>query len=83
MGYAASEEANADPVEEGSVGAGAGATVGKIYGTPMKGGVGTASWIIPGGSVVAAFAVVNAVGDIWDQDHIISLLGRCAQTVLS
>ncbi|NQF15823.1 FAD-binding protein [Brevibacillus sp. HB1.3] len=72
MGYIASEEANSGPVEEGSVGAGAGATVGKIYGTPMKGGVGTASWKIPGGPVVAALAVVNAVGDIWDQDHIIA-----------
>ncbi|MFM1650705.1 P1 family peptidase [Brevibacillus sp. B_LB10_24] len=72
MGYAASQAANAGPVEEGSVGAGAGATVGKIYGRPMKGGVGTASWKIPGGPVVAALAVVNAVGDIWDHDHIIA-----------
>ncbi|RNB78532.1 peptidase S58 family protein [Brevibacillus fluminis] len=72
MGYAASQAANKGPVPEGSVGAGAGATVGKIYGVPMKGGVGTASWKIPGGPVVAALAVVNALGDIWYQDHIIA-----------
>ncbi|ANY70659.1 peptidase S58 [Paenibacillus sp. BIHB 4019] len=72
MGYAASQQANSGPVAEGSVGAGAGATVGKIYGRPMKGGVGTAAWQIPGGPIVAALAVVNAVGDIWNQDHIIA-----------
>ncbi|WP_412974009.1 P1 family peptidase [Paenibacillus sp. PSB04] len=49
LGYAASQAVNSGPVAEGSVGAGAGATVGKIYGRPMKGGVGTASWQIPGG----------------------------------
>ncbi|WP_221888471.1 P1 family peptidase [Paenibacillus popilliae] len=59
-------------VAQGSVGAGAGATVGKIYGTPMKGGVGTASWQIPGGPIVAAIVVVNALGDIWNNDHIIA-----------
>ncbi|WP_240762693.1 P1 family peptidase [Paenibacillus thalictri] len=72
MGYAASQTANAGPVAEGSVGAGAGATVGKIYGRPMKGGVGMASWQIPGGPRVAAIAVVNAVGDIWEHDRIIA-----------
>ncbi|RUS42091.1 peptidase S58 family protein [Cohnella sp. AR92] len=72
MGYAASQSATAGPVAEGSVGAGAGATVGKIYGSPMKGGVGTAAWQIPGGPRVAAIAVVNAVGDIWNQDRIVA-----------
>lgn len=72
MGYAASQAANAGPVAEGSVGAGAGATVGKIFGRPMKGGLGTASWTIPGGPVVAAIAVVNALGDSWDKGHIIA-----------
>ncbi|WP_197081774.1 P1 family peptidase [Paenibacillus sp. E194] len=38
----------------------------------MKGGVGTASWQIPGGPIVAAIVVVNALGDIWDDDHIIA-----------
>ena len=72
MGYAACVAANAGPVAEGSVGAGAGATVGKIYGRPMKGGLGTASWTIPGGPTVAALAVVNALGDIWDHGRIIA-----------
>ncbi|MFF2910235.1 P1 family peptidase [Paenibacillus sp. NPDC057934] len=72
LGYMAAQTAKAGSVAMGSVGAGAGATVGKIYGTPMKGGVGTASWKISGGPVVAAIVVVNALGDIWDEDHIIA-----------
>ncbi|NJD04729.1 MAG: P1 family peptidase [Ruminiclostridium sp.] len=71
MAYAACQAANIGPVAEGNVGAGAGATVGKIYGNPMKGGLGTASIQIPGGPVVAALAVVNALGDIWDHGCII------------
>lgn len=65
MAYAACQAANAGPVPEGNVGAGAGATAGKIYGRPMKSGLGTASICIPGGPVVAALAVVNPVGDVW------------------
>ena len=71
MAYAACQAANPGPVAEGNIGAGAGATIGKIYGTPMKGGLGTASIQIPGGPVVAALAIVNALGDIWDQGHIV------------
>ena len=53
---------------EGNVGAGAGATVGKLLGMgrAMKGGVGTASITLPGGLTVAALVVVNAFGDIVD-----------------
>lgn len=65
LAYAACQSANAGPVPEGNVGAGAGATAGKIYGRPMKSGLGTASLCIPGGPVVAALAVVNPVGDVW------------------
>ncbi|MGD7043908.1 P1 family peptidase [Jeotgalibacillus proteolyticus] len=72
MGYAACQAANAGSVKEGSVGAGAGATLGKIYGLPMKGGLGSASWTIPGGPVVAALAIVNALGDIWNKGSIIA-----------
>lgn len=72
MGYAACQAANGGPVAEGSVGAGAGATVGKIYGRPMKGGLGTASWKIPGGPIVAALAIVNPLGDVWDRGRIIA-----------
>ncbi len=71
LAYAACRAANAGPVPQGSVGAGAGATIGKIYGQPMKGGVGTASLRIPGGPTVAALAVVNALGDIWDHGRIV------------
>ena len=71
-GYAAAEAAAAAgpgaPVAEGSVGAGAGATVGKIRGLGhlMKGGFGTWSTELPGGLVVAAAAAVNAIGDVVD-----------------
>ncbi|MDH3298644.1 MAG: P1 family peptidase [Gemmatimonadota bacterium] len=56
------------PVAEGSVGAGAGATVGKLLGMDraMKGGIGTASIRLANGLVVAAIVAVNAVGDIID-----------------
>lgn len=55
-------------VEEGSVGAGTGATVGKLLGaaSAMKGGVGSWSVTLPGGTVVGALAVVNAFGDVLD-----------------
>lgn len=67
-GYAAAAAATAGPVESGSVGAGAGATVGKLAGLDraMKGGVGTAAVELPGGIVVGAIVAVNAVGDVVD-----------------
>jgi L-aminopeptidase/D-esterase-like protein len=70
MGYAACEAACAGPVEEGTVGAGTGATVGKLFGAigAMKGGVGTWSTTLGGGQVVAALVVVNAVGDVVNPD---------------
>ena len=67
-GYRAAEAASVGPVEEGSIGAGAGATVGKLAGheRAMKGGVGTSALMLPSGAIVAALAVVNAVGDVVD-----------------
>ena len=67
-GYAAASAATADAPEEGSVGAGAGATVGKLAGLEraMKGGIGTASLELEGGLVVSAIVAVNAVGDVVD-----------------
>jgi L-aminopeptidase/D-esterase-like protein len=67
-GYSAAAAASAGPAAEGSVGAGAGATVGKLGGLAraMKGGFGTASVTLPGGLTVAAAVAVNAVGDIVD-----------------
>lgn len=56
------------PLAEGNVGAGAGATVGKIAGLEraMKGGVGSAAVELPSGLIVAAVVAVNAVGDVVD-----------------
>lgn len=71
LAYEACQAANAGPVTEGNVGAGAGATAGKIYGRPMKSGLGTASVCIPCGPVVAALAVVNPVGDVWYGERIV------------
>ncbi len=68
-GYRAAAAATTDPVREGNVGAGRGATVGKLRGgnrSPMKGGVGTASIRLSDGLVVGAIVVVNAVGDVVD-----------------
>ena len=67
-GYAAASRASRQPLAEGSEGAGAGATVGKLLGMTraMKGGVGTASARLSGGLVVGAVVVVNAVGDVID-----------------
>jgi L-aminopeptidase/D-esterase-like protein len=67
-GYAACQAASAGPVAQGNIGAGAGATVGKVAGFNMatKSGLGSASLAGPNGLVVAALAVVNAVGDIRD-----------------
>jgi L-aminopeptidase/D-esterase-like protein len=65
-GYQACLAAADGRVAEGCVGAGTGATVGKILGVQraVKSGLGTASETIAGDVVVAALAVVNAVGDV-------------------
>lgn len=67
--YKACVAASSNPVVEGNVGAGAGATVGKMHRGRglggMKGGLGTAS-IRLGDVVIAALAVVNAAGDVMD-----------------
>ena len=67
MGYAACMNAKQE-VEEGSVGVGTGATVGKLFDVTraMKGGVGTCSVIMRDGLRVGALVVVNAFGDIVD-----------------
>ena len=67
-GYAAAKRANTEPVKQGNVGAGAGATVGKMLGNgrSMKAGLGSASIALPGGLVVGALAAVNAIGDVVD-----------------
>lgn len=66
-GYAACAAACSGLPEQGNVGAGAGATVGKLFGieSAMKGGIGTASLRI-GAVTVAALVAVNAIGDVVD-----------------
>ena len=66
-GYAACRNAAAGAVAEGNVGAGAGATIGKMLGPgrAMKAGIGTCS-IRAGELIVAALVAVNAAGDIID-----------------
>ncbi|HXE14802.1 MAG TPA: P1 family peptidase [Bryobacteraceae bacterium] len=68
-GYQACRLATDDPVVEGCVGAGAGATVGKLFGmkNAMKSGIGSASVRVGNtGITVGAIVAVNAVGDIYD-----------------
>jgi L-aminopeptidase/D-esterase-like protein len=67
-GYRAAGLASAQPVEEGSVGAGAGATVGHARGPEhaMKSGIGSAAIAMADGLVVAALAAVNPYGDVID-----------------
>ncbi len=68
MGYHACLNADGRPPAEGNVGAGMGATVGKILGIEraMKSGIGTASIRLEGGLVVGAIVAVNALGDVID-----------------
>jgi L-aminopeptidase/D-esterase-like protein len=67
-GYKAALAATSNPVGEGNIGAGAGATVGKMAGhkRAMKGGLGSAAIVLPDGLVVAAIVATNSVGDIID-----------------
>lgn len=68
MGYEACLNANSELIKQGSVGAGTGATVGKILGikNAMKGGIGTASLKITKEVKVGAIVAVNAFGDCLD-----------------
>ncbi len=68
MAYHACRVADSGPIREGSVGAGTGATVGKLFGIAQatKSGLGTASAELLGNLKVAAMAVVNAFGDVRD-----------------
>ena len=68
MGALAAASAVSDPPAEGNVGAGAGASVGKMFGMAlaMKSGLGTASVDIGGGVLIGAIVAVNAFGDVID-----------------
>jgi L-aminopeptidase/D-esterase-like protein len=73
MGEMAAAAATDEPVAEGNVGAGTGATVGKIVGMAqaMKGGLGSCSMTLGGAQSrvhIAALVAVNALGDVVDPD---------------
>jgi L-aminopeptidase/D-esterase-like protein len=69
-GAAAYRSAAEGTVDEGSVGAGTGTSVGKLDGADgwTKGGLGTASLTVAGDVTVAALAVANAFGDVIGED---------------
>ena len=68
-GYSACQNASSQTPAQGNVGAGSGATVGKLFGMQraMKGGIGTAS-VRVGGVTVGALVACNALGDVIDPD---------------
>ena len=70
MGYAACQNATSDDASNGNIGAGAGATVGKMFGMgqAMKAGIGTASVDLGGGVIVGVLFAVNVFGDVVDPD---------------
>jgi L-aminopeptidase/D-esterase-like protein len=67
-GYKAAESAKSGDVAEGNVGAGAGATIGKLLGASraMKGGLGSTALVTPDGLIVGALVAINAVGSVVD-----------------
>lgn len=67
-GYKACKNAESSPVQQGNIGAGTGATIGKVMGMnrAMKGGLGSFAIGLPGGIIIAALTIVNAVGDVVD-----------------
>jgi len=70
MGYTACANATAEPVAQGTIGAGTGCRLGGILGNDLatKGGIGSASIDLGDGLIVAALCAVNAVGDVVDED---------------
>ena len=68
MGYRAAQQADKSAFPQGNIGAGTGATVGKLAGHAlcMKGGLGSASITLSNGLIVGAMVVVNAVGEVRD-----------------
>ncbi|MBE2261799.1 MAG: P1 family peptidase [Burkholderiaceae bacterium] len=81
-GFAACEAASRQPPAQGNVGAGTGASVGKVFGMPfaMKGGIGTAS-VRVGAVTVGALVACNALGDVIHPNTGVILAGaRSAQS---
>lgn len=80
FGEAACLQASGEQVEQGMVGAGAGASVGKLLGMDcaMRGGIGSAGITLQNGVCVTALMAVNALGDIVDHRSGEILAGVCA-----
>ncbi len=80
-GYRACEAASENDSSRGNVGAGTGATVGKLYGMEWatKSGLGSASVTGAGGLIVGAIAVVNALGSIIDPESGSVIAGTLAR----
>jgi L-aminopeptidase/D-esterase-like protein len=68
MGYKAAASTSSAPPDEGNIGVGTGASVGKMFGLNLatKSGVGTASMEVSGDVIVGALVAVNAWGDVVD-----------------
>ncbi|GED66789.1 peptidase S58 [Brevibacillus reuszeri] len=71
MGFQAATAASNETCPQGNVGAGTGATVGKLNGfaNAMKSGLGSASITLPNGLVVGALVAVNAVGHVMEPEN--------------
>ncbi len=76
-GYEAACSASSYPVPEGNVGAGAGCTVGKMFGVDRasRGGIGSWAWCRADGLRVGALAAVNCIGDVWDPARAVIIAG--------
>ncbi len=72
--YKACTLAKADNTESGMLGAGTGATIGKIIPDAQKAtaGLGRAELTLPSGVRVIAYVTVNAIGDVWDKGRIVA-----------
>ena len=83
MGYRAAASASSDAPAEGNVGAGTGASIGKIRGMEfaMKAGIGTASIDI-NGLIIGAIVAVNALGDVIDPNSGVKIAGLRSGTTL-
>jgi L-aminopeptidase/D-esterase-like protein len=70
MGLRACLNASSSPVQEGSIGVGTGATIGKLLGikAATKGGVGTSGYRLESGIIIGVLVVVNAFGDVIDPE---------------
>jgi L-aminopeptidase/D-esterase-like protein len=83
MGYRAAALASSDAPAEGNVGAGTGASIGKIRGMEyaMKAGIGTSSMDI-NGLILGAIVAVNAIGDVVDPGSGLKIAGLRFGTTL-